>query len=146
MSNPTTPREAESQKFIGAVNRQIGVVVCLTCESHQTVDLDEDGGAAIDQTPCHADDCTAMLCTNCPQFTCDGCGLAHCASHVAIESDGVKLCSVCAAQDADTPPEPEHDDSVRCCPDCERPNQFGELCTECERERERERNHCTEAV
>jgi hypothetical protein len=23
------------------------------------------------------------------------------------------------------------DDSVKCCPDCERPNQFGELCTSC---------------
>ncbi len=32
--------------------------------------------------------------------------------------------------------EPEHDDSVKCCPDCERPNQFGELCGECERERQ----------
>jgi len=30
--------------------------------------------------------------------------------------------------------EPSHDDSVRCCPDCERPNQFGELCAECARE------------
>jgi hypothetical protein len=26
------------------------------------------------------------------------------------------------------------DDSVMCCPDCERPNQFGELCGECRRE------------
>jgi hypothetical protein len=32
--------------------------------------------------------------------------------------------------------EPDHDDSVKCCPDCDRPNQFGELCAECQRERE----------
>lgn len=31
--------------------------------------------------------------------------------------------------------EQEIDDSVKCCPDCERPNQFGERCNECERER-----------
>ncbi len=36
--------------------------------------------------------------------------------------------------EADAPAEPDHDDSVRCCPDCERPNQFGELCAECARE------------
>lgn len=27
------------------------------------------------------------------------------------------------------------DDGVKCCPDCERPNQFGELCQTCESER-----------
>lgn len=27
------------------------------------------------------------------------------------------------------------DDGVKCCPDCERPNQFGELCQSCESER-----------
>lgn len=32
------------------------------------------------------------------------------------------------------PEEPSVDDEVRCCPDCERPNQFGELCPTCERE------------
>jgi hypothetical protein len=32
--------------------------------------------------------------------------------------------------------EPDVDDTVHCCPDCERPNQFGELCDECRRERE----------
>lgn len=31
--------------------------------------------------------------------------------------------------------EPDHDDEVKCCPDCERPNQFGELCSDCQRER-----------
>lgn len=34
------------------------------------------------------------------------------------------------ANDADArePSEPDVDDSVKCCPNCERPNQFGELC------------------
>lgn len=27
--------------------------------------------------------------------------------------------------------EPEIHDEVLCCPDCERPNQFGELCSRC---------------
>lgn len=31
----------------------------------------------------------------------------------------------------DYPPEP--DDSVKCCPECEAPNQFGELCARCRR-------------
>jgi hypothetical protein len=31
-------------------------------------------------------------------------------------------------------PEPDIDDTVRCCPECERPNQFGELCESCHRE------------
>ena len=38
--------------------------------------------------------------------------------------------------------EPIHDDGVFCCPDCERPNQFGELCAECEREREANHDPC----
>jgi len=32
--------------------------------------------------------------------------------------------------------EPDHNDEVLCCPDCERPNQFGELCMACQRERD----------
>lgn len=31
--------------------------------------------------------------------------------------------------------EPDHSDAVKCCPDCERPNQFGELCGDCQHER-----------
>jgi hypothetical protein len=31
--------------------------------------------------------------------------------------------------------EPCYDDTVLCCPDCERPNQFGELCVSCQQER-----------
>ena len=32
--------------------------------------------------------------------------------------------------------ETEIDDTVHCCPDCETPNQFGELCGRCESDRE----------
>lgn len=32
--------------------------------------------------------------------------------------------------------EPDINDKVKCCPDCEKPNQFGELCQSCQRERE----------
>lgn len=28
------------------------------------------------------------------------------------------------------------DDSVKSCPDCDRPNQFGELCWQCTRDRQ----------
>ena len=34
--------------------------------------------------------------------------------------------------------EPSHDDTVHCCPDCERPNQFGELCPSCCEDRQAE--------
>lgn len=34
--------------------------------------------------------------------------------------------------------EPSYDDSVKFCPDCERPNQFGELCFSCRQERQNE--------
>lgn len=34
----------------------------------------------------------------------------------------------------DTPAEPEIDDAVRFCPECETPNQFGELCARCKDE------------
>lgn len=36
------------------------------------------------------------------------------------------------------PDEPDMDDSVKYCPDCETPNQFGQRCPECEREYIRE--------
>jgi len=41
-------------------------------------------------------------------------------------------------------PEPDVDDGVRCCPEFERPNQFGEKCPACEeseRYEEREQYH-----
>lgn len=38
-------------------------------------------------------------------------------------------------------PEPECYDGVKSCPDCERPNQFGELCSECREERATMEDH-----
>lgn len=52
----------------------------------------------------------------------------------------VARCEYCGFPDEDgtcgchPEPEPDHDDSVRFCPNCERPNQFGELCAACERD------------
>jgi len=37
----------------------------------------------------------------------------------------------------DTDGEPDYDDSVQMCPECETPNQFGELCPPCQREQDR---------
>ena len=56
---------------------------------------------------------------------------AELAALVAIGVDTYRL----RQQPAELDVEPECDDSVLCCPDCEKPNQFGELCAECERER-----------
>jgi hypothetical protein len=37
-------------------------------------------------------------------------------------------------EDYGPPEEPDVDDSVNACPECEKPNQFGELCPGCEQE------------
>jgi len=34
--------------------------------------------------------------------------------------------------------EPDMDDTVHSCPECTRPNQFGEVCSECSRDRDLE--------
>lgn len=39
------------------------------------------------------------------------------------------VCDACFSAE-----EPSIDDSVRFCPNCERPNQFGELCVSCQRD------------
>ncbi len=39
--------------------------------------------------------------------------------------------------DDDGPSPESQDDTVHACPECERPNQFGELCAECTQERDR---------
>lgn len=44
-----------------------------------------------------------------------------------------RLCLEHYESDED-PKQPEIDDSVKFCPNCERPNQFGELCEPCRRE------------
>jgi hypothetical protein len=52
-----------------------------------------------------------------------------------LEADEAWLAATALNENAD---EPEIDDSVKCCPDCERPNQFGEVCPSCLRERSEE--------
>lgn len=42
------------------------------------------------------------------------------------------------ADDVDVSSEEWADNSGNCCPNCERPNQFGELCAACVRERDAE--------
>lgn len=71
------------------------------------------------------------------EVTCDGCGatVTHLLCGPVTEDADYRMCETCI-EERDGQDEPEHDDSVKCCPDCERPNQFGELCAECERERE----------
>ncbi len=46
------------------------------------------------------------------------------------------LCDECSdlPDDDEYGSEPDHDDTVHCCPDCERPNQFGEQCDSCRRD------------
>jgi hypothetical protein len=39
-------------------------------------------------------------------------------------------------EEDEEPDEPDHNDGVLCCPECERPNQFGELCYLCERDKQ----------
>lgn len=48
------------------------------------------------------------------------------------------LCAECEFNEANQnyDAEPDHDDTVHFCPDCERPTQFGELCSACEHERQ----------
>lgn len=76
--------------------RRYANVQCLSCGTIQTVERDADG-ASIDQTPCHADDCTRRLCELCPQFECSDCHMAHCAAHcVRIKHETV--CPVCVAK------------------------------------------------
>lgn len=40
--------------------------------------------------------------------------------------------------------EPKCDDTVKCCPDCETPNQFGELCGRCLQDRQAEAQYDAE--
>ena len=55
---------------------------------------------------------------------CEECGAA-----IPVE---VTLCDDCIyAAEAGGP---DHDDTVKFCPNCEKPNQFGELCIACSRD------------
>lgn len=77
--------------------------VVLTCEHCETihenvpVQCDEDGPyAEIETQPCHADGCHKKLCSRCPQFVCDGCGLTHCEEH-RVRLGNLSICPVCMA-------------------------------------------------
>ena len=51
-------------------------------------------------------------------------------------ADTVKECLACdtwLVLEEFNPHEPYINDSVKFCPECEKPNQFGELCVECRR-------------
>lgn len=50
---------------------------------------------------------------------------------IATEQTCDEDCPICMAQEFDSEPE-----NSMSCPDCERPNQFGELCSDCLRERD----------
>lgn len=60
-------------------------------------------------------------------YPCSGCG--HYGRCVCDEYDELSI-----SED-----EQSFDDTVRCCPECETPNQFGELCNRCREDIERER-------
>ncbi len=72
------------------------------------------------------------------EFRCEECGLsAHDVCDLARynEYDGSAGPAICCevvilCEDNEAEPEPD-DDGPKSCPDCERPNQFGELCGDC---------------
>src|SRR5688572_12826072 len=45
---------------------------------------------------------------------------------------------VMGTQPIEPGPDPSISDEVLCCPDCDRPNQFGQVCDSCERDRQEE--------
>lgn len=62
---------------------------------------------------------------------CPACQHLHVCYGVGCDERDA-ICDECA--DDFVTDEPDHNDTVHCCPDCERPNQFGELCPSCQRE------------
>jgi hypothetical protein len=71
--------------------------------------------------------------------SCEGCEaeITHIVcGHIPTQAEDSDyyLCDSCIAERDEVEQEPDIDDSVKCCPDCERPNQFGELCASCEQE------------
>ncbi len=87
-------RETNGQTWKGLT------VTCNHCETSKTFSRHDVkmGDDMLSQEPCHADDCAVMLCAECPQFCCDGCGLAHCQKHAVTSQAGdltVKFCAPC---------------------------------------------------
>jgi hypothetical protein len=96
-------------------------MTCPHCESDHSVpvQVDEDGPyGEIETEPCHHDECEVKLCSCCPQFVCDGCGLKHCLEHRTM-SQMLDLCPDCAADI----PEPECE-CVRIDVDLDDPNGY----------------------
>lgn len=55
---------------------------------------------------------------------------AACAEIGAVIYEEADPAAECATE------EPSQDDTVHCCPECETPNQFGELCHRCQRDQD----------
>lgn len=72
--------------------------------------------------------------------TCEGCGaeITHLICGAVTEDEDYRMCDACIEERDAQLDEPDHNDAVLCCPDCERPNQFGEICSSCERDRQAE--------
>ena len=67
---------------------------CDTLFVDLPVQSDEDGYyVELDTVPCADDECSVKLCSSCPRFDCECCGLPHCLKHL-IQRDGSKLCRV----------------------------------------------------
>lgn len=64
------------------------------------------------------------------------------SGHITLHDDFATATDVRAQiesilyEQSDEPP--DVDDSVKYCPECETPNQFGEICARCERDNSRE--------
>lgn len=104
------PRQKEAIKWSGCVHSTL-TGTCKNCGASKTFTSLQArrGDAYVEVQPCHADDCTKMLCENCKQFVCCGCGLAHCEEHKALTVSGEEFCEICArmmmADDAGCSPE-----------------------------------------
>ena len=75
------------------------IAECPNCLSRHVVDRDEDGQVEIPTIECAGIDCPALLCPDCPQFHCDGCGRIFCREH-AMEEQRDESCT-CVRLDVD---------------------------------------------
>ena len=83
-----------STQRVVSVSHVAATVQCAECGHYQTVDRDEDGGAAIHQEKCALDTCEVQLCVNCARFECTGCSQIFCESH-KTDLSGEWLCPGC---------------------------------------------------
>lgn len=66
---------------------------------------------------------------------------AEMAKGIERNYDGGMRQFLADAEPVEQQEEPEIDDSVKCCPGCETPNQFGEICMACQRDMAMEETH-----